>query len=530
MDPDYTDAKTVESALAEWAEVFKKLPRIDAVFVPGGDPGHTRPGPLMALLEKQTANLKRFHPNAQMWVSPQSFSQVWLDEFVTILRTEPAWLGGVVYGPQVRVSLPELRKAVPARYPIRDYPDITHSLRCQYAVPDWDVAYSLTEAREVINPRPRDEATIFHAFADQTIGFITYSEGCNDDVNKIVWSALGWDPGADVLEILRQYSRYFIGARLRRRRRVCSGTARPRAKLARAAAHQQCRSIPPSSSSATWNSATPDVLQNWRFQQALYRAYYDAFVRSRLIYETDLEQQALARLRVARDDRFAAGNGTGRGDSRPSPFDPPATDLRARIFALAEALFQSIRMQLSVPLYKAIHFGRGATLDTIDVPLNNRNWLRVRFDAIRKLDTEESRQRGIEAIVNWTNPGPGGFYDDLGDPLRRPHLVMGSAYDKDPAFLHAPQTGFDWEHDWRRSWCRHAGASSTRRFECTTPASTPRRLTSCGSSTPAICFRPSCAWWPASRLEIHPYLLKPRDMKPLEFDLPPRRPAPARSI
>ena len=64
----------------------------------------------------------------------------------------------------------------------------------------------------MINPRPRDEATIFHAFAEKTIGFITYSEGCNDDVNKIVWSALGWDPGADILDVVRQYSRYFIGA------------------------------------------------------------------------------------------------------------------------------------------------------------------------------------------------------------------------------------------------------------------------------------------------------------------------------
>ena len=104
-----------------------------------------------------------------------------------LVRTEPSWLGGVVYGPQVRVSLPELRKVLPVRYPIRDYPDITHSLRCQYPVPDWDVAYSLTEGREVINPRPRDESTIFRAFAHQTIGFITYSEGCNDDVNKFVW-------------------------------------------------------------------------------------------------------------------------------------------------------------------------------------------------------------------------------------------------------------------------------------------------------------------------------------------------------
>ena len=27
-----------------------------------------------------------------------------------------------------------------------------------------------------------------------TMGFLTYSEGVNDDMNKFVWSGLGWDP------------------------------------------------------------------------------------------------------------------------------------------------------------------------------------------------------------------------------------------------------------------------------------------------------------------------------------------------
>ena len=108
-------------------------------------------------------------------------------------------------------KLAELRAKVPARYPIRHYPDITHSLQSQYPVPDWDVAYAVTEGREVINPRPMDEAAIFRRTQPGAIGFLTYSEGCNDDVNKFIWSALGWDPEARVPDILRQYSRYFIG-------------------------------------------------------------------------------------------------------------------------------------------------------------------------------------------------------------------------------------------------------------------------------------------------------------------------------
>jgi hypothetical protein len=74
MDDDYSKPETVEFALQEWESVFKRLPRIDAVLVPGGDPGHTEPKYLFPLLEKQTARLRRYHPHASIWVSPQGFT------------------------------------------------------------------------------------------------------------------------------------------------------------------------------------------------------------------------------------------------------------------------------------------------------------------------------------------------------------------------------------------------------------------------------------------------------------------------
>ena len=196
-----------------------------------------------------------------------------------------------------------------------------------------------------------------------------------------------------------------------------------------------------------------------------------------------------------------------------------AADLRSRVFALAEALFQTIRMQLSVPLYKAISVGRGATLDTIDAPLNNRAWLEQKFAAIRKLPSEPARIAELDAIVNWTNPGPGGFYDDLGDPCQRPHLVTGSAYDTDPAGLHGARTGFDQEPAWRRSWCRHGACSTTSPCGCDTGLD-QMRLTSCAWSTPATCSRRGSSSSAGDSIEVHPFLLKPRDMKSLEFDLP----------
>ena len=518
MDRDYSDPKTVEFALKEWGEVFRQLPRIDAVFVPGGDPGHTEPKHLMALLEKETAVLHRYHPKAQMWVSPQSFNREWMDQFLGILKNQqPAWLSGVVFGPQVRMGLPQLRAAVPQRYPIRHYPDITHSRQSQYPVPDWDVAYAVTEARETINPRPTDEATIFRLLQPGTLGFLTYSEGCNDDVNKIIWSALGWNPDADVTGILREYARYFIGERytdsfaqgLLALERNWRGPLATNAGVYTTLEQFQ----------EMERSAPPQVLGNWRFQQALYRAYYDAYTRARLLYESGLENQAMAALRNAQaTGSLAAMNRAEEILDRST--EHPAAAWRARVFELAEALFQSIRMQLSVPRYKAISTDRGANLDTVDYPLNNRTWLKQRFAEIRAATGDNERLKQIDTIVNWTDPGPGGFYDDLGNLAQQPHLVRGAGFAKDPAFLESSLVGFSARPTIRNSWWTHAeslvDAPLQMRYEGLDREAQYRiRVVYAGDSP-----RGKIRLVANDSVEIHPLIDKPNPVKPIEFDVP----------
>lgn len=515
-DKDYSDPKTVEHALQEWGEVFRKLSRVDAVFVPGGDPGHTRPKHLMALLEKQTEVLRRYHPGAEMWVSPQSFDREWYDEFLQIVAREPAWLGGIVHGPQVRVSLPELRSAIPARYPIRRYPDITHSRESQYPVPDWDLAFALTQAREVINPRPTGQATIFRTYKDHAAGFLTYSEGCNDDVNKVVWSALGWDPEAKVEDILRQYGRYFISDRfaegfaqgLLALERNWSGPLLTNASVYETLAQFQDME----------RAADPRDRGNWRFQQALYRAYYDAYVKDRLLYETRLEAEAMEQLREAK--RLGSLRAMERAGSTldRAGTEGVSADRRARVFELAEALFQSIGMQLSVDRYGAIDVGRGANLDTIDVPLNNRVWLQGQFAELRKLDAEEDRLRGLDAIVRRTDPGPGGFYDDLGDPSHQPHLVRGPGFETDPAFLRSSLVGFSRLPELPTFWRQNAQTLNDTpllmRYTALDPeASYKVKVVYVGD--------PVKLRLDADGAEVHPFLDKPSPPRPLEFDVPP---------
>lgn len=519
MDKDYADPKTQESALKEWGEIFRSLPRIDAVFVPGGDPGHTHPAPLMNLLRRQTENLRKYHPKAQMWVSPQSFSAEWMEQFFGILKQEPEWLTGVVFGPQQRVPVDELRRRTPKRYGIRFYPDITHSLRAQYPVPDWDVAYALTLQREPINPRPLDQTTIFRLLQPlQQPGFLTYSEGCNDDVNKFVWSGLGWDQDTQPIEILRQYSRYFIGGDLGEPfaqgllalERNWRGPLKANTGVDTTLA--QFRSMEA--------RATPAQKMNWRFQQALYRAYYDAYVRARLIAESAQEESATAALRRAKESGSLQAIDAAEDALRRGPVAP---DLRARVFELAEALFQSIRMQLSVERYQAIAVGRGANLDLADHPLNDGPWLRARFAEIRALPGEPERLKAIDALVNWTNPGPGGFYDDLGDPLNQPHLLRPVTFEQDPAYLRGAMTTFANRPPFtplRMSWWTEAQSLNDQPLEMLyrdlDRSARYRVRIVYGGDNIAVPVRLVAN----GKVEIHPMTPKPLHYKPAEFDIP----------
>lgn len=543
MDKDYSNPQTVEFALREWGEIFAALPRIDAIFVPGGDPGHTEPKYLLALLEKQHGNLRRYHPNAATWISPQSFNQAWMDEFFQILQTQrPTWLAGVAYGPQISLDIATFRKKLPQQYPIRFYPDITHSLQCEFPVPDWDVAYAHTEGREVINPRPRDYADIWRLYGPSTIGFITYSEGCNDDANKFLLSSLGWKPDADVAGVLRDYSRFFVSDAL------AGGFAQGLLAL-----EQNWRAPLLSNETVLTtlrqfqsmeDAATPHDLLKWRFQQGLYRAYSDAYVRSRLINETALEQRARAKLEEVRrlgvrpvplSIGAKTGFSTNQLDVRAVLAEareilgeafarPPAQDLRTRVLELGEALYQSIRMQLAVERYRAEAVGRGGTLDTLDAPITDLPWLRLRFEQISALGSEPERLDAIVQLLDRTNPGPAGFYDDLGNAARQPHLDRGLGSAKDPEFRASSYSGFGYPAyfggrapmAWQ-TWAESLfDAPLIMNYQGLDPQEQYRvRVVYAGDS-----MSKKIRMVAGSDTEIHGYIQKPWPVKPLDFTIP----------
>jgi hypothetical protein len=178
-------------------------------------------------------------------------------------------------------------------------------------------------------------------------------------------------------------------------------------------------------------------------------------------------------------------------------------------------------MQLSVPKYRAIGVGRGANLDLIDAPLNNRLWLKRRFMEVRALPDEAARRTALGEIADWTNPGPGGFYDDLGNPSRQPHLVRGPGYPTDPAFWQSALTGFSSTLQERLSWSDHAESLHENplrmRYAGLDPGARYRvRITYGGENT-----RGKVRLEAGDGMEVHPFIDKPAGGKQVTFDLPP---------
>lgn len=453
MGNDYSNPDSLKKEMAERHEVFKAVSRLDALFVPGGDPGDLEPDIFFDWLAKEAEILHQYHPHAKIWVSPQVFrpTQKWFDDFYQHVNREYPWLGGVVFGPWIKTPIEEIRKMINPDIPIRRYPDITHSLICQYPIPNWDLAYAVTLGRECINPRPTDEKMIHNAFDEFAQGSISYSEGTNDDVNKFIWSGQDWNPETPVIETLREYARYFIGPDF------TEPVAQGLLALERNLQGPLLINNGVITTLRQWQeiekNASAKVTGNFRFLMGLIRAYYDAYIYRRLIYETELEQKATELLAQAHNNgsqnaiRQAKDILLNSGKIKVWP------ELRDRCIELADSLFKSIGAQLTVEKHGAAA-GRGNFIDNIDVPLNNAGWLMDNLTSIEKIKDEKQRLEEIDKILQRNNPGPGGFYDNFGSPLSWERVKSNTSRQKDPGNLLTPRVSFgiglqgqEWVHE-----------------------------------------------------------------------------------
>lgn len=446
VDFSLTDRNRRQEELAKHEEFYRSTPRLNAVFVPGGDPGSNPPELVLPFMEDLARLLAKHHPEVKIWVSLQDFDEPKVQTVMDYISQEkPDWFGGIVADTSA-LPINETRRRLPAHYPVRWYPDITHTVECQFPVDWWDPAYAVTLGREPTNPRPDAYATVFRRFAPHTDGFVSYSDGINDDVNKTIWNAMGWDSRQDVREILIQYSRFHFGDD------VAEQCADGLLGLENNWRGSLALNTGVDGVLALWQNLEtnhPNLLKNWRFQQHLMRACYDAYTRHRVIYETQLELEAMQALAAAANAGAEAAITLAEQILKKADTALCRPQLRIRIDELAESLFESIGYQTSVKRYGASGAERGCVMDFVDRPLNDRWWLEDQFTKIGKLDSEQEKLIQLEVIRTWKAPGPGSFYDDIGHVGQSPHVVRGENTNTDPECRRHANPGHSWIADGR---------------------------------------------------------------------------------
>lgn len=436
---DLSDKELREKELQKHKDFYRDTPRLNDVFIPGGDPGHNHPREVMPFLRDLHAQLTKYHPDAGIWISLQGFSEEQIDYFYQYLEgRKPSWLRGVVSGPS-SPPLAGTRFRLPKQYKHRHYPDITHNVRCDYPALNFDQAFALTIGREGINPQPEYYAKIHGDYAWFTDGFVSYSDGCHDDVNKIIWSQRGWNPEKSVRDIMLEYCRFFFN----------SQGARAMADGILALEKNWDGPLTANGGVETtfsyWNNLEknhPELSKNWRWLLLTMRANYDTYIRRRLIHEKGLEKQANEIL--AQVDELGTEVAMKRSLEKISEAvsKPIDQDILKKIKIHAEDLFKLIGLQTSVELYQASSPQRGCILDFVDHPLNNRWWYEDEFKKIKQMDTDEEKKQRLEVIRTWENPGRGSYYDDISNISNSPHVIT-TVYDA---------VDFGWWNDGKSRW------------------------------------------------------------------------------
>ena len=381
----FTSKRSDDDSAEYLVETCKDIPEFNIFFPPGGDPGDLQAEDFFKRCKTVKRELNKHFPDMELWPSAQAPHEYddWGDRFIKEMAKLPEEIDGVVYGPNHPFTLDTMRRSIDLKYPIRYYPDVGHNVRCEIPVhfdrEDWHYAYASTLSREAVNPRPSEYRLVHRLTKQYVCGSVSYSEGVNDDVNKFVFGALDFDPDSELREILRDYARsFFPETDTEKMVDVIFGL------------EQNWNGDPTENSSVdnVFNTLmqmkTEKLEENWRFVILLFRASCDKIVRDRRIFELDLINDAKTQIRKGKLEKAK--------EILSTDFSAEYKELRGSLFPLAESLFKLIGMQLDVEHFGGMGVERGCTLDTIDMPVTDRQYL------LNKLEQHPDREYMTDII------------------------------------------------------------------------------------------------------------------------------------
>ena len=222
---------------------FRDSPEVDIFATKSGDVAGCACGKcmpygrtFMALLREVADILHRYHPATKVMAANQNLTDEGDQAMLDYLNeADSSWFCSLRYGPGSNEMstynraplnprwfkyegfgkhsnyLKYLHHELPRNVGILLFSDVTHWIRSQYGVEKPDVAMAVIYNRRAWNARPRHLHRIATGTFHYATGDLFYTEGMHDDFNKWLWYRMLWNPHLSADEITREYCRYWFG-------------------------------------------------------------------------------------------------------------------------------------------------------------------------------------------------------------------------------------------------------------------------------------------------------------------------------
>jgi hypothetical protein len=393
----------------------------------------------VGLLHEIADRLHKYHPETKILATNQNMTNEGNVAIVDYLnRHGSEWLYAIYYGPgademQTYIRGPvnprwfeykgfgvlgnylkNLHHDLPRTTNIVLFSDITHWMQAQYGVAHPDPVLAAVYGRRSWNARPRH----FHRVGQDTLryslGDIHYTEGMHDDFNKWFWYRMLWSPNQSAESITNGYCRYWFGSAAQD-------------EVARAIFLMEETLEKP----LVDNTGIADAVELLRdagkkIPSHLMKTDY----RWRIILQKALMDQYL-QLMVQRGS--ALKEAAAQELMKEASTDLPGVGLRKAIEILEAPretkAMKAIRAEakaLGEESNAVIGYRVPAVFIVEDLDLQEIGWWKKTLQDALASKNDARIRNAAKMVTDYQNPGVGGFYDNLGWPAERKHLIHGS--------------------------------------------------------------------------------------------------------
>jgi hypothetical protein len=455
---------------------FKNSPEYDLVKFHGGDGGGCecdRCNPygltFIKLVEEMAAIIHKYHPHTRIYFTNQKFDNDDDNAIFSYLQEKPRdWLWAWGYGPgsdattwqpghrQIhRMDLfrypgfgpyslypREILHQLPARHVLVYYNEITHWKYAQHGYiqmypradrngdlpPPWshdiyqrrpDQFLTMVYNRLTFYAWPKYYHRVFNDLMHYGVGDITHSSGHHDHFNQWMWQRLLWSPRRSVEEVVNEYCTTWFGRE--------AASLMTEAIFLLEENLEEKPGIPLTEKSGI--KAYYDLVQkagekmpasikttNWLWRMYMQKASLDRYIQLSARQQMDLQQ------RIEKYTTKAIENISSNAeiDKMFSWFEdfaetPEMDRLREEAGQLGEESNQLFGVR-SEGYFNLKHDFLGL------------GWLQRQLERAKQARAKEKIEL-LKMIVDYENPGVGGFYDNLGTFNDAPHVVFGYPYD-----------------------------------------------------------------------------------------------------